>query len=144
MNFTFALEQFELFVLILIRLASFVFAAPFFNMANVPRKVKAGFALCLTVLVYSLFPDMTVEYNGMIDYAIIVVEEMIVGILLGAVTSFCVQIIMFAGKIIDMYGTALRSYNKNAGWYHGKFLLLYDDASAYNFRYASVSCCCNC
>ena len=48
------------------------------------------------------FPDMTVEYNGMIDYAIIVVEEMIVGILLGAVTSFCVQIIMFAGKIIDM------------------------------------------
>ena len=42
MNFTFALEQFELFVLILIRLASFVFAAPFFNMANVPRKVKAG------------------------------------------------------------------------------------------------------
>ena len=84
MNFTFALEQFELFVLILIRLASFVFAAPFFNMANVPRKVKAGFALCLTVLVYSLFPDMTVEYNGMIDYAIIVVEEMIVGILLGA------------------------------------------------------------
>ena len=146
MNFTFALEQFELFVLILIRLASFVFAAPFFNMANVPRKVKAGFALCLTVLVYSLFPDMTVEYNGMIDYAIIVGEEMIVGILLGAVTSFCVQIIMFAGKIIDMdiYGTALRSYNKNAGWYHGKFLLLYDDASAYNFRYASVSCCCNC
>ena len=61
MNFTFALEQFELFVLILIRLASFVFAAPFFNMANVPRKVKAGFALCLTVLVYSLFPDMTVD-----------------------------------------------------------------------------------
>ena len=100
MNFTFALEQFELFVLILIRLASFVFAAPFFNMANVPRKVKAGFALCLTVLVYSLFPDMTVEYNGMIDYAIIVVEEMIVGILLGAVTSFCVQIIMFAGRLL--------------------------------------------
>ena len=79
MNFTFALEQFELFVLILIRLASFVFAAPFFNMANVPRKVKAGFALCLTVLVYSLFPDM-----------------------LGAVTSFCTQIILFSGKIIDM------------------------------------------
>ena len=146
MNFTFALEQFELFVLILIRLASFVFAAPFFNMANVPRKVKAGFALCLTVLVYSLFPDMTVEYNGMIDYAIIVVEEMIVGILLGAVTSFCVQIIMFAGKIIDMdIGISMAQlYNKNAGWYHGKFLLLYDDASAYNFRYASVSCCCNC
>ena len=39
MNFTFALEQFELFVLILIRLASFGFAAHFFNKANVRRKV---------------------------------------------------------------------------------------------------------
>ena len=73
MNFTFALEQFELFVLILIRLASFVFAAPFFNMANVPRKVMACFALLLTVLVYSLFHVMSVYYNGLIDYAIIVV-----------------------------------------------------------------------
>ena len=102
MNFTFALAQFELFVLILIRLASFVFAAPFFNMANVPNRVKIGFSFCLTIMVYSLFPDMSVEYNGMIEYAIIVVEEIIVGILLGAVSSFCVQIIMFAGKIIDM------------------------------------------
>ena len=60
MNFTFALAQFELFVLILIRLASFVFAAPFFNMANVPNRVKIGFSFCLTIMVYSLFPDMSV------------------------------------------------------------------------------------
>ena len=102
MNFTFALAQFELFVLILIRLASFVFAAPFFNMANVPNRVKIGFSFCLAIMVYSLFPDMSVEYNGMIEYAIIVVQEVIVGILLGAVSSFCVQIIMFSGKIIYM------------------------------------------
>lgn len=102
MNFTFALEQFELFVLILIRLASFVFAAPFFNMANVPQRVKIGFSFCLAILVYSLSLDMSVEYNGMIEYAVIVVQEVIVGILLGLVTSLCVQIIMFAGKIIDM------------------------------------------
>ena len=102
MNFTFALEQFELFVLILIRLASFVFAAPFFNMANVPQRVKIGFSFCLAILVYSLSPDMSVEYNGMIEYAVIVVQEVIVGILLGLVTSLCVQIIMFSGKMIDM------------------------------------------
>lgn len=102
MDFTFALAQFELFVLILIRLASFVFAAPFFNMANVPQRVKIGFSFCLAILVYSLSLDMSVEYNGMIEYAVIVVQEVIVGILLGLVTSLCVQIIMFAGKIIDM------------------------------------------
>ena len=102
MNFTVAYEQFEIFVLILIRLASFVFAAPFFNMSNVPQRLKIGFSLCLSIMVYFLHPDFTVEYDGMIEYAIIVVQEVVVGIFLGVVTSFCVQIIMFAGKIIDM------------------------------------------
>lgn len=145
MNFTFALAQFELFVLILIRLASFVFAAPFFNMANVPNRVKIGFSFCLAIMVYSLFPDMSVEYNGMIEYAIIVVQEVIVGILLGIVSSFCVQIIMFSGKIIDMdigisMAQLLRSDNQNTGRNYGQFLLLYDDAAAYYIGNAPVSC----
>ena len=71
-------------------------------MSNVPNRVKIGFSFCLAIMVYSLFPDMSVEYNGMIEYAIIVVQEVIVGILIGIVSSFCVQIIMFSGKIIDM------------------------------------------
>ena len=49
-NYEVALGQFELFVLILIRLASFVYAAPFFNTANVPRKFKVGFAIALVIL----------------------------------------------------------------------------------------------
>ncbi|MDO5383104.1 MAG: flagellar biosynthetic protein FliR [Eubacteriales bacterium] len=101
-NFEVALGQFELFVLILMRLASFVFAAPFFNTANVPARFKVGLSLALSVIVYSLHPDMQVEYNGTIEYAIIVLEEVVVGILLGIVASWCVMIIQFAGKIIDM------------------------------------------
>ena len=102
MNFTFALEQFELFVLILIRLASFVFAAPFFNTANVPNRFKIGFSFALSIIVYSINLDMTVQYNNMMDFCIIVVQEVIVGVLLGAVSSFAVQIIQFSGKMIDM------------------------------------------
>ena len=51
-NYEVALGQFELFVLILIRLASFVYAAPFFNTANVPRKFKVGFAIDDTKTVF--------------------------------------------------------------------------------------------
>ena len=69
-NYEVALGQFELFVLILIRLASFVYAAPFFNTANVPRKFKVGFAIALSVIVYAIHPDMSVEYDNMIDYCI--------------------------------------------------------------------------
>ena len=35
-TYNIALDQFELFILILMRMASFVFAAPFFNTANTP------------------------------------------------------------------------------------------------------------
>ena len=66
-NYEVALGQFELFVLILIRLASFVYAAPFFNTANVPRKFKVGFAIALSVIVYAIHPDMSVESGKIID-----------------------------------------------------------------------------
>lgn len=101
-NYEVALGQFELFVLILIRLASFVYAAPFFNTANVPRKFKVGFAIALSVIVYTIHPDMSVEYDNMIDYCIIALQEVIVGVILGVASFFCVQIIQFSGKIIDM------------------------------------------
>lgn len=102
MNFEVALDQFEIFILVLMRMASFVFAAPFFNTAGTPQRTKVGFSFFLSVLVYSLHMDMTVDYNGVIEYAALVIQEVMVGVLLGAVTSFCVQIIMFSGKVIDM------------------------------------------
>lgn len=101
-NYEVLLTEFELFVLMLVRLASFVSVAPFFNMANTPIRLKAGFSFAMTILVYSLHPDMSVTYNNVIEYAGIVLMEVAVGLILGAVTSFCVQIIIFAGKIIDM------------------------------------------
>ena len=96
-NYEVLLTEFELFVLILVRLASFVSVAPFFNTANTPVRLFA-----MTMLVYSLHPDMSVTYNNVIEYAGIVLMEVAVGLILGAATAFCVQIIIFAGKIIDM------------------------------------------
>ena len=101
-TYNIALDQFELFILILIRLASFVYAAPFFNTANIPKRLRVGLAFFLSIIVYTLHPDMNVEYNGLIEYAGLVVIESVVGILLGAMASFCVQIIQFAGKLVDM------------------------------------------
>lgn len=101
-TYNIALDQFELFILILMRMASFVFAAPFFNTANTPKRLRVGLAFFLSIIVYTFHPDMNVEYNGLIEYAGLVVIESVVGILLGAMASFCVQIIQFAGKLVDM------------------------------------------
>lgn len=101
-NYDVALGQFEIFILILIRIATFIYVAPFFNIAHTPAKLKIGFAVVVSVLVFELNADMTVDYSGLLDYAVIVMKEAVVGLLLGAMTSFCVQIIMFAGRMIDL------------------------------------------
>ena len=124
-NYEVALGQFELFVLILIRLASFVYAAPFFNTANVPRKFKVGFAIALSVIVYAIHPDMSVEYDNMIDYCIIALQEVIVGVILGAASFFCVQIIQFSGKIIDMdIGISMAQVGIMGNFYYYMLMLL--------------------
>ena len=101
-NYDIALHQFELFILILMRMASFIFAAPFFNTANVPQKFKAGLAIVTSILVFELYPNLDIAYTGTFEYTAIVLKEVIVGLLLGVMTSFCVQIIHFAGKVIDL------------------------------------------
>lgn len=95
-------SEWEMFLLILMRIATFVYVAPFFNTANTPRTVKIGFAFFLSVIAYELYPEATYEYNSTLGYATLVIKEAVVGLLLGAMCNFTMQIIHFAGRFIDM------------------------------------------
>ncbi|MCR4781981.1 MAG: flagellar biosynthetic protein FliR [Lachnospiraceae bacterium] len=103
LNFTFSLIDFEYFLLVLVRIASFVAAAPFFSMRNVPRRVRVGLSLFVAMLVYYTFrPVEAYTYVSVIGYATLVLKEAITGLLLGFSANICTYIIMFAGNIIDM------------------------------------------
>ena len=82
-NINFSLESIEYFILILIRIASFMVSAPFFNMSNTPRRVKIGFAACVSVIVYEILPKTVLTYDGMLGYSVIVVKEVTTGLFLG-------------------------------------------------------------
>ena len=101
-NYNVALKDFEIYILIVMRLATFIYAAPFFNISGTPQKLKIGLALVMAMLVFQLGPQIAYEYTGVFDFATIVIKESLVGLILGAMTSFCVQIIMFAGRMIDL------------------------------------------
>lgn len=103
-------SEWELFLLILMRIASFVYVAPFFNTANTPRKIKIGFSFFVAVICLELYPEVTYEYTGVIGYAVLVVKEAVIGLLLGAVCNMTMQILHFAGRFIDMdIGLAMAS-----------------------------------
>lgn len=102
-NFQFSLQTFEYFLLILVRIATFMFAAPFFSMSNTPRRVKVGLAVFVSILVYQMIVvKYPLEYAGTLDYAILVLREGITGLLIGFAANVCNSIITFAGKMIDM------------------------------------------
>ena len=102
-NYVFSTGDFEYFLMILIRTASFVFAAPFFSMANTPNRVKIGVSVVLSYLIYQvLYPHDNIVYNTILGYSALILKEAGAGLCLGAMTNFCSSIVILAGRIVDM------------------------------------------
>ncbi len=98
---TFTLENFEAFLLILVRITGFVFTAPFFSLRNVPNRVKIGLAIFMTAILFYTVPFTSPEYESVIDYSIIIIKEALAGAIMGFFANIAYQILSFAGQMID-------------------------------------------
>ena len=102
-HFDFTYSDLEYFLLIFVRITSFVFVIPFFSMNAVPRRVRAGLSLFLTILLYGvMMPHEEIVYHTVLQYALIVTKEFATGILLGLGVSMCMSIVSLAGTVADM------------------------------------------
>ena len=102
LNYTIGLAEFEKLLLIFARIASFVMVAPFFGMPNTPRRTKVGFTFFFVLIIDSYVPIGSYSYEGVLEYATLVVKECVVGLMIGFMANVCLQTIHFAGRIIDM------------------------------------------
>ncbi len=98
----FSYGDLQQFLLILMRVASFVFVAPFFGMNNTPRRVKAGFSILLAYLLYGLVDRPDLVFDTEIEYAIIVMREVMCGLLIGFGAQLCTTVTVLAGYIVDI------------------------------------------
>ena len=99
---TFSIDNFEAFLLILVRITGFIFTAPFFSLRNVPNRVKAGLAIFMAAILFYNVPYTAPEYESIITFTIIVVKEALAGAIMGFFANIAYQIITFAGAMIDM------------------------------------------
>lgn len=99
-SFTYA--DLEYFLLILVRISCFVYAAPFFSMSNVPRTLKVGFSVLVSYLLYNAVDHNEVVYSTLFGYAIIVAKEALTGFVIGWGAQICASVTSFAGSIADM------------------------------------------
>lgn len=110
-DYSFSIAELEYFLLVLVRITCFFFTAPFFSMNNTPRRVKIGFGIFVAYLVYQVtLPHETIVYRGVLEYALIVLKEAIVGLLVGFGANICNSIVLYAGRMVDMeVGLAMAS-----------------------------------
>lgn len=99
---TITLSNFEIYLLILVRMSGFVYTGPFFSQRNVPVRVKSGIAIFISIIVFFAIPLSLPEYYGIIGFSIIVIKEAIAGALMGLFSNIAYQILAYAGQIMDM------------------------------------------
>ncbi|MCI9438558.1 MAG: flagellar biosynthetic protein FliR [Lachnospiraceae bacterium] len=102
-HYSFSVYDLEYFLLILVRVVSFVHTAPFLSMSSTPSRVRIALSFFTSLLLYqALTPAEAVVYSTVTEYAVIVMKEAIVGLLVGFAASICSSIVNFAGSIADM------------------------------------------
>ncbi len=102
LDYTFSYGDLEYFLLILIRVASFIYAAPFFSMTNTPRNVRISLSFFVAILLYQVVPGQRIVYDTLIGYLVIVMKETLTGLLIGFGANLCFSVVAFAGHIADM------------------------------------------
>lgn len=99
---TITIENFEFYLLILVRITGFIYTAPFFSLKNVPIRVKTGLSFFMAAILIYTIPYNSIEYAGVIGYAVLVIKEALAGAIMGLFANIAYYIIGFAGQIIDM------------------------------------------
>lgn len=92
----------EFFLMILMRVAAFIFVVPFFSMNHVPRRYRAALSVVISIVLYGVLPRQEILYDTVYEYAVIVAKEFITGILIGMGVNLCTTILALTGSIADM------------------------------------------
>lgn len=102
LEYTFSLVDFEILILILVRVSCFIYVAPFYGQSGSVGRVKIGLAVFVSCLLYGFVDRTAMEYTGLFGYAVIILKEGITGLLIGFGANICNSIILFAGHVISM------------------------------------------
>lgn len=99
---SFTIQNMEFYLLVLIRVSSFVLTAPFFSYNAVPHRMKAAVSIMLSIIIIQIIPVAQLSYNGMFGFSALVLKEAFVGAVLGFMCALCFYIVHFSGQVVDM------------------------------------------
>ncbi len=96
------MTNYEIFILILIRMTGLFLISPIFGRRNIPVYAKIGFSLLLSYIVLSSrIMSLEFEIVGWLQLIYYVVKELLVGFIIGFVTTLAFSAVWTAGQILD-------------------------------------------
>lgn len=94
--------EFEIYFLILVRLASFLMAVPFFSIRGLPVILKIGFSLILAAIVYMALPKSNIAIPSTLVFYLLLTKEVTIGLMMGFITTLMFRSIQIAGQLTDI------------------------------------------
>jgi flagellar biosynthesis protein FliR len=106
---TFLVGRFMIFTLVLTRTSALIMTAPLFNTQAMPRRVRALLAVMMSLLVAPIYVNSTLPpTENLLEYGRLLVNEALVGLLLGLGITILFAGIQVAGQITSqMSGLSL-------------------------------------
>lgn len=89
-----------IFVMILLRVSSFILSSSIFNSMQIPTPVKILFSLCLTLLIYESNKNAIIPVDGIVVFYAF--KEVFIGLALGMLTRFFFHAIAMGSEMISM------------------------------------------
>jgi flagellar biosynthetic protein FliR len=99
----YSVEQIQFFFLMWSRILAMLAIFPIFGSSNVPWQLKVGLSLLLSLILFPILSTRPVEIpTHLLAYAILVIKEILVGLVIGFATSLIFTGLSMAGSIIDL------------------------------------------
>lgn len=94
--------KFQDFLLVMVRVSSFMVTAPFFAFRFIPTFLKILFSTIISFLIVSCLPAYNHQIATNIEFVAVIFDQVIVGLLLGIVSNLVFEAVRFGGEIIDL------------------------------------------
>ena len=114
---TFSIYHWEYYLIVLVRVMGAMAFAPIFGNINVSRRARLFIGIAITYAMVAVHPYEPIEYTTFLEYSIILIKELIVGLTMGFTANITLSIINMAGQFMDreMGFSMVSSFDANFG-----------------------------
>lgn len=97
-----SVAQFQIFMLVFVRVIGIVAVSPFFGHRAVISQTKAGLSLLIAMALFAAVPVTIEPTTDLLPYVIVATKELILGMLFGFVARLVFFAVQFAGEVIGI------------------------------------------